>query len=139
MNGKSAHHSIDNDVNSNDNNDDNDNNNDNNVDNNDNNNNNNNIPINPFLMILTDEDEQICMKQAETAMNTHRNLKVDLLPDLIDIYKSIDDMLVKDAQDYLRALPQHIEASKQQATEDWLKGKSEKEKEQYLQRHGQYI
>ena len=92
---------------------------------------------NQFIMILTEEDERICRERAEATMNTHRNLKVDIIEDLVQVYKENDDILVKHAQEYLRSLPQQIEANKQQATQDWLKGKSEKEKEQYLQRHGQ--
>merc|ERR1711998_395711 len=100
-----------------------------------NNGNDNGKKSNPFLMMITEEDEQICMSRAEAAMNTHRNLKVEVLDDLVDIYKAFDDQLVEHAQEYLRSLPQQIEANKQQATLDWLKGRSEKEKEQYLSRH----
>ena len=91
----------------------------------------------PFLFILTEEDEQICMNRAEAILDMRRNLEVKILDDLIDVYKANDKILIEHAQEYLRSLPQQIEADKQQATEDWLKGKTQKEKEQYLQRHGQ--
>lgn len=78
--------------------------------------------VHPFKILINASDERICLERAEETMKMHQNLKIDILPDLPHVYSAADSILSCNAQQYLCSLPQTMEASKQQATENWLKG-----------------
>lgn len=83
-----------------------------------------------FVFYIGTADEAICAQRAQGTMNMFRELVVEPIPELLNVYIASDDVLRRCAQDYMDVL----EESKAKATEAWLQARPEAEQEMYRQR-----